>query len=155
MVLLRRIIGETLRSRRRAQHRTLRDVSASANVSLGYLSEIERGHKEASSELLSSVCDALELSLTEILSEVTIEVARTEGVLAQFESVQGEPSDFRPVSVPPAQGGDDNRAADHVGRTVPFDPSAYLANPVSLDEVRARKHRDRGGDNAPEASVAA
>ncbi len=153
MVLLRRIIGETLRSRRRAQHRTLRDVSASANVSLGYLSEIERGHKEASSELLSSVCDALELSLTEILSEVTIEVARTEGVLAELETVQGEPSNFRPLSSQTST--DESQAADRVRRAVPFDPPAYLAHPVSLDEVRARKHRDRGEDNAPEASVAA
>ena len=56
MVLLRRVIGDALRARRQGQHRTLREVSTAANVSLGYLSEIERGQKEASSELLASIC---------------------------------------------------------------------------------------------------
>ena len=60
MVLLRKVIGDVLRARRQAQQRTLREVSAAANVSLGYLSEIERGHKEASSELLAAVCDEQE-----------------------------------------------------------------------------------------------
>ena len=54
MVLLRRVIGDALRARRQGQHRTLREVSTAANVSLGYLSEIERGQKEASSELLAA-----------------------------------------------------------------------------------------------------
>ena len=58
-MLLRRVIGDALRARRQAQHRTLREVSTAANVSLGYLSEIERGQKEASSELLASICEAL------------------------------------------------------------------------------------------------
>jgi len=49
----------------------LRDVSGSARVSLGYLSEIERGQKEASSELLSSICDALDLELADLLSETS------------------------------------------------------------------------------------
>lgn len=75
MVLLRELLGETLRRRRRAQKRTLRDVSKQANVSLGYLSEIERGHKEPSSELLASVCGALQVRLSEVLAEVSREVA--------------------------------------------------------------------------------
>src|SRR5436305_4075021 len=77
MVLLRRVIGDALRARRQSQHRTLREVSTSANVSLGYLSEIERGQKEASSELLSSICDALGAQLSEVLREVsdTMELA--------------------------------------------------------------------------------
>jgi hypothetical protein len=58
MVLLRRVIGDALRARRQGQQRTLREVSTAANVSLGYLSEIERGHKEPSSELLAAICDA-------------------------------------------------------------------------------------------------
>jgi len=49
------VIGDALRARRQAQHRTLREVSTAANVSLGYLSEIERGQKEASSELLAAI----------------------------------------------------------------------------------------------------
>ena len=60
-----------MRSHREGQRRTLRDVSGSARVSLGYLSEIERGQKEASSELLSSICDALDLELADLLSETS------------------------------------------------------------------------------------
>lgn len=70
--LLRQVIGETLRSRRLGQHRTLREVSGDARVSLGYLSEVERGQKEPSSELLASICDALGVELAEILDEVSL-----------------------------------------------------------------------------------
>src|SRR5437016_11732863 len=85
MVLLRRVIGDALRSRRQSQHRTLREVSTAANVSLGYLSEIERGQKEASSELLAAICDALGARLSELLREVSSTVASAEqvgGILA-------------------------------------------------------------------------
>ena len=78
MVLLRRVIGDALRSRRQSQHRTLREVSTAANVSLGYLSEIERGQKEASSELLASICDALELPLSELMSGVALDIRHVE-----------------------------------------------------------------------------
>jgi XRE family transcriptional regulator, stress-response regulator len=70
-VLLRDALGETLRHARTSQNRTLRDVSTAANVSLGYLSEVERGRKEASSELLASICDALDVELAEVLSTVS------------------------------------------------------------------------------------
>ncbi len=66
-MLLRDALGETLRDARTRQSRTLRDVSTAANVSLGYLSEVERGRKEASSELLASICDALDLELSDVL----------------------------------------------------------------------------------------
>src|SRR5918998_4772272 len=88
MVLLRRVIGDALRARRQGQHRTLREVSTAANVSLGYLSEIERGQKEASSELLASVCEALGAQLSELLREVSDEMALAEqmqDVLAPVE----------------------------------------------------------------------
>lgn len=78
MVLLRRVIGDALRARRQAQHRTLREVSTAANVSLGYLSEIERGQKEASSELLAAICVALGAQLSELLREVSHTVADAE-----------------------------------------------------------------------------
>jgi len=78
MVLLRRVIGDALRGRRQRQHKTLREVSTTANVSLGYLSEIERGQKEASSELLSSICDALGAQLSEVLREVSDTLALAE-----------------------------------------------------------------------------
>jgi transcriptional regulator with XRE-family HTH domain len=80
MVLLRRVIGDALRARRQGQHRTLREVSTAANVSLGYLSEIERGQKEASSELLAAICDALGARLSELLSEVSNTLALAEGM---------------------------------------------------------------------------
>jgi transcriptional regulator with XRE-family HTH domain len=78
MVLLRRVIGDALRARRQAQHRTLREVSTAANVSLGYLSEIERGQKEASSELLASICEALGAALSEVLRDVSDQLATSE-----------------------------------------------------------------------------
>ena len=66
-VLLREVIGDVLRRARISQGRTLREVSDSARVSLGYLSEVERGRKEASSELLSSICGALDIPLSRVL----------------------------------------------------------------------------------------
>ena len=74
MTLLRTHIGSTLRAQRVAQGRTLRDVAKSARVSLGYLSEVERGQKEASSELLNSICTALELQLSTVMTEVALEL---------------------------------------------------------------------------------
>ena len=73
-VLLREAIGERLRRTRTFQHRTLREVSREARVSLGYLSEVERGRKEPSSELLASICGALELPLDELLLRVAGDV---------------------------------------------------------------------------------
>ena len=70
MIVLRREIGDVLRDARQRQGRTLREVSSSARVSLGYLSEVERGQKEASSELLGSICEALDLPLSLVLREV-------------------------------------------------------------------------------------
>lgn len=82
MVVFRRLLGEVLRAQRMRQGRTLREVSAQARVSLGYISEIERGQKEASSELLGSICAALDVPLSEILSEVSDAVALEEAALA-------------------------------------------------------------------------
>ncbi len=76
MVVLRQVVGDELRRRRMDQGRTLRDVSTSARVSLGYLSEVERGQKEASSELLSAICGALEVPLSEVMRSVSDNVAR-------------------------------------------------------------------------------
>lgn len=76
--MLRREVGDVLRTRRQALGRTLREVSATASVSLGYLSEIERGEKEASSELLAAVCSALGLPLSAMLRDVSSRLARAE-----------------------------------------------------------------------------
>ncbi|MBX7268393.1 helix-turn-helix transcriptional regulator [Micromonospora sp. Llam7] len=98
MVLLRRVIGDALRARRQGQHRTLREVSSAANVSLGYLSEIERGQKEPSSELLAAICDALGARLSELLREVSDTVALAEQLPGVLVPVQGEPADSTPVA---------------------------------------------------------
>jgi transcriptional regulator with XRE-family HTH domain len=75
MALFRRQLGDVLRERRLEQGLTLRQVSAEARVSLGYISEIERGQKEASSELLASLCSALDTPLSTILRDVSEAVA--------------------------------------------------------------------------------
>ena len=81
MVLFRRMLGEVLRGARRQRGMTLRDLSAEARVSLGYISEIERGQKEASSELLASLCQAMDLPLSSVLREVSDAVAVEEALL--------------------------------------------------------------------------
>jgi transcriptional regulator with XRE-family HTH domain len=82
--LLREVIGDVLRRARTEQSRTLREVSDSARVSLGYLSEVERGRKEASSELLSAICGALDVPLSRVLSEAGDQMAHQES--AEFAS---------------------------------------------------------------------
>ena len=77
--LLREVIGDVLRRARTEQGRTLREVSDSARVSLGYLSEVERGQKEASSELLASICDALDVELADLLAQVSTELREADG----------------------------------------------------------------------------
>lgn len=82
MVLFRQRLGDVLRGRRSELGLTLRQVSSSARVSLGYISEVERGQKEASSELLASLCDALDLPLSAVLRDVADAVAIEEAALA-------------------------------------------------------------------------
>ncbi|WP_137724825.1 helix-turn-helix domain-containing protein [Prescottella subtropica] len=90
-LLLREAIGDSLRRTRVSQSRTLREVSNSARVSLGYLSEIERGRKEASSELLAAICDALAVPLSEVLVDVSesLAVGRTRVVGARGTADRG------------------------------------------------------------------
>ena len=76
-VLMREAIGGSLRRARTEGRRTLREVSRRARVSLGYLSEVERGRKEASSELLAAICEALEISLSDVLAEAAEVIARS------------------------------------------------------------------------------
>jgi transcriptional regulator with XRE-family HTH domain len=80
--LLREVLGDVLRRSRTKQGRTLRQVSDSARVSLGYLSEVERGRKEASSELLSAICDALDVPLSQLLVDASEQLARRERAMA-------------------------------------------------------------------------
>jgi transcriptional regulator with XRE-family HTH domain len=74
-VMFRRMLGDVLRDLRLQRGMTLREVSAEARVSLGYISEIERGQKEASSELLASLCGALGAPLSDVLRDVADLVA--------------------------------------------------------------------------------
>src|SRR5690625_4706554 len=80
VIVLRREIGDVLRTVRQHQGRTLREVSSAARVSLGYLSEVERGQKEASSELLASICTALNIPMSFVLRKVSDRIAVAEGV---------------------------------------------------------------------------
>ena len=82
MILVRRLLGDVLRRQRLRQGRTLREVSAQARVSLGYISELERGQKEASSELLAAICSALDVPLSVVLREVSEELAAVESATA-------------------------------------------------------------------------
>lgn len=87
MVLFRRLLGDVLRERRVELGLTLREVSAEARVSLGYISEVERGQKEASSELLASLCGALETPLSDVLRDVSDAVALEEAAAALATSI--------------------------------------------------------------------
>src|SRR5882757_10677746 len=105
-VLLREAIGDRLRHARTNQRRTLRDISRAARVSLGYLSEVERGQKEASSELLASICEALELPLGELMHTVAADIAVLETVeaLPQGTPARGSDATVRPETVPAVDG---------------------------------------------------
>jgi transcriptional regulator with XRE-family HTH domain len=124
MVLLRHVLGDALRRLRLRQGRTLREVSAAARVSLGYLSEVERGQKEASSELLASICGALGAPLSQVLREVSDSFALAE--------LQNEPVYAGPVEAaldgPPAP-----RTAGHDGaRAVPAAAPSAAARRVAV-----------------------
>lgn len=88
MTPMRQLVGEVLRARRAAQGLTLRDVSAKARVSLGYISEVERGQKEPSSELLAALTAALDVPLSQVLLDVSAMLAVEEAVdLASISSI--------------------------------------------------------------------
>jgi transcriptional regulator with XRE-family HTH domain len=91
MIVLRQHLGDELRRQRQQQGRTLRQVSAAARVSLGYLSEIERGQKEASSELLASICGALELPLSQLLRNVGDDISLAELAAAVHDGTDRAP----------------------------------------------------------------
>jgi transcriptional regulator with XRE-family HTH domain len=128
MTLLRRVLGEALRGQRLRQRRTLREVSGAARVSLGYLSEVERGQKEASSELLASICGALDVRMSDLLREVSDTMRRSEraGDLARVPARTLVPAGVgasRPV--PPAR----RSAGEPV---LPLDRGADRAEPAEV-----------------------
>ncbi len=85
-LLFRASLGDVLRAERMRQGMTLRELSSSARVSLGYISEIERGQKEASSELLAALCEALDVPLSGVLREVSDYVEAEEIALATLST---------------------------------------------------------------------
>jgi transcriptional regulator with XRE-family HTH domain len=151
-VLLRRVIGDALRARRQGQHRTLREISTAANVSLGYLSEIERGQKEASSELLASICEALGFRLSEILREASDHLVRVEqadrllveaaqagaGLAEELDHAAAESVPSPPAEVP-AQAGADRAVATVTDGQVSV--SVHRDGPLrtTLHAVRVRR----------------
>lgn len=93
-MLFRSALGSELRASRIAQSRTLRDVAREARVSLGYLSEVERGQKEASSELLAAICNALNIQLSTLLGNVTLSITKSEkATLAVVKPIDEKISD--------------------------------------------------------------
>jgi transcriptional regulator with XRE-family HTH domain len=103
MVLLRQLLGDVLRRLRLRQGRTLREVSASARVSLGYLSEVERGQKEASSELLAAICGALGTPLSQVFREVSDNFALAELQQEPVLSMPREPGLRVPAEAGPGR----------------------------------------------------
>jgi len=147
MVLLRHLLGDALRRLRQRQGRTLREVSAAARVSLGYLSEVERGQKEASSELLAAICSALGAPLSQVFREVSDNFA-----LAELQSEPVLAGAREPALEAPA-------AVGHtaIGMDTPQTPQAFsgagtgpVISPVRLrpgqtaafDDEVARRIRD-------------
>jgi transcriptional regulator with XRE-family HTH domain len=98
--LLREVLGDVLRRARTKQGRTLRQVSDAARVSLGYLSEVERGRKEASSELLSAICDALDVPLAQLLVDAGEELTRQQHTAATTPSAANIDASTK-VVIPP------------------------------------------------------
>jgi transcriptional regulator with XRE-family HTH domain len=127
--LLRTMVGEVLRRVRLEQGRTLAEVSRAARVSMPYLSELERGRKEGSSEILAAICDALRIDLADLLVSAGHELARVEGDLAadrpaviKLDDVRGR----RASSAFPGQGLD-GRGLPGQGRPGPGDVRCLLA----------------------------
>jgi transcriptional regulator with XRE-family HTH domain len=138
MVLLRHLLGDALRRLRLRQGRTLREVSASARVSLGYLSEVERGQKEASSELLAAICSALGAPLSQVLREVSDGFALAElqsepvfaGVMEPVIEVSGGSASAGGPKQEPVGPVASARLRGPAGRAVPAGSGSPLPVPV-------------------------
>jgi Helix-turn-helix domain len=141
MVLLRHLLGDVLRRLRLRQGRTLREVSASARVSLGYLSEVERGQKEASSELLSAICTALETPLSHVLREVSDNFA-----LAELQSAPVLTGPREPVLHPAGAGSINSR----VGSALSAASALNAPQDDVLGTVRLRTARPELRTTRPE-----
>jgi transcriptional regulator with XRE-family HTH domain len=153
---LRALIGATLRRHRHAQQRTLREVAEAAGISLTYLSEIERGRKEASSEVLAALCDALGVVLSAVLREVADRLAQHETARAQTP-VGFLPYRPQPTATPAANGTTDRTAqASQNGTTRPVAKADVIPlhdrTSGDLDEALLEAIEDLLGTQDPEAT---
>lgn len=149
-VLLREAIGDRLRHARTNQRRTLRDISRAARVSLGYLSEVERGQKEASSELLASICQALDLPLGELLHHVAADVSALDNV--EVAPVDERIVDGAPREKVPDRGAKASAAGIEGGRLM----SELIGNDLADLRVScgaADEHHPAHDDRAAEAGL--
>ncbi|MFE7740991.1 helix-turn-helix domain-containing protein [Nocardia sp. NPDC057455] len=146
MTLLREAIGDSLRRARLAQNRTLREVSTSARVSLGYLSEVERGRKEASSELLAAICEALDLPLSRVLWDVSTLMAGADGPTAgapaddaaAAAAAESEPTAAEPAAQDesaPAPATAAMSAADVAARPLPLAEDTRIVIPAPRSDM--------------------
>jgi transcriptional regulator with XRE-family HTH domain len=110
--LLRTMLGEVLRRTRREQGRTLADVARAARVSMPYLSEVERGRKEASSEVLAAICESLGIDLSDLLAGVWRDLAALRTRHARVE---------RPAQAQPAQPAQPVQRAEQADRVIQLD----------------------------------
>ncbi|MGW5140657.1 helix-turn-helix domain-containing protein [Nocardia beijingensis] len=143
MTLLREAIGDSLRRARLAQNRTLREVSTSARVSLGYLSEVERGRKEASSELLAAICEALDVPLSRVLWDVSTIMAGVDGptagaaeaatAAAEPERTAAEPA--AQVEPEPAPASAAMSAAEPAARPLPLAEDTRIVIPAPRSDM--------------------
>jgi transcriptional regulator with XRE-family HTH domain len=138
-VLMREAIGGSLRRARTARRRTLREVSRRARVSLGYLSEVERGRKEPSSELLAAICEALDVALSDLLAEAAEAIAAEAVEVATVEAAR-RPVGLRHMRLRFASGDDAPMPAAPVAPVAPMPahqpvrpaPQPVAPQPVSL-----------------------
>lgn len=142
MVLLRHLLGDVLRRLRQRQGRTLREVSAAARVSLGYLSEVERGQKEASSELLAAICTALNTSLSYVLGEVSDSFALAE--LQNEAELNNEP-----VLTPAGASRGGHPPADRAERELQLPVSRAFSVGMRPEKLRVPAGHARGMDAEP------
>lgn len=106
---MRTLVGRVLRRHRLEQERTLAEVARDAAVSVQYLSEVERGRKEPSSEILAAVCDALGVELSDLLAEVGRELVEHRAPVLRLRPVAPVTPVVRPMrrpTTPPHRSGD-------------------------------------------------
>ncbi|MFE5208067.1 helix-turn-helix domain-containing protein [Streptomyces sp. NPDC056600] len=87
--LWRDLVGDALRRERLAQGRTLKEVAEAARISMPYLSELERGRKEASSEVLAAAARALGLGLGDLLVRVHSDLTAASGAVSGTAAHRG------------------------------------------------------------------